>query len=49
MKIGETMYKAEQAAAAAQAGAAQSGAGKPHDDNVVDAEFEEIHDKKKPS
>ena len=48
MKIGETMYKAEQAAAA-QAGAAQSGAGKPHDDNVVDAEFEEIHDKKKPS
>ena len=44
MKIGEAMYKAE--AEAAQAGAAGPGAGKPGE-KVVDAEFEEIDDKKK--
>ncbi len=56
MKIGETVYKAEQAASAA-AGAPPPGAdpgpgAKPragkHDD-VVDAEFEEVDDKKKKS
>ncbi len=45
MKIGEVMYRAE------QAGAAGAGAGpeaaKPADDKVVDAEFEEVDDKKK--
>jgi molecular chaperone DnaK len=46
MKIGEVMYKAQQA----EAGAADAGPkpdAKPHDDKVVDAEFEEIDDKKK--
>ena len=43
MKIGETMYKAE---AAAQQAGAQPGAA-PHDDKVVDADFEEVDVKKK--
>ena len=48
MKIGEAMYKAEQASAAGAPGAGpQPGAAKP--DNVVDAEFEEVDDKKKKS
>jgi molecular chaperone DnaK len=56
MKIGETVYKAEQAASAGAgpgagpgASAAGAGGGRPHDDSVVDAEFEEIDDKKKKS
>jgi molecular chaperone DnaK len=56
MKIGEAMYKAQAAdqaaGATAQAGAAGPGAsaggGKP-DDKVVDAEFEEVDEKKKRS
>ncbi|CAJ0693953.1 molecular chaperone DnaK [Ralstonia holmesii] len=54
-KLGEKVYAdmqakgeaggAEQAAAGAQAGA-QAGQGAPHDDNVVDAEFKEVNDKK---
>jgi molecular chaperone DnaK len=48
MKIGESMYKAQQASEAAAAGAGPEAA-KPHDDNVVDAEFEEVDDKKKKS
>jgi len=55
MKIGETLYKAEQAAGAAAGAAPGADAGaapgaKPgrHDD-VVDAEFEEVDDKKKKS
>jgi molecular chaperone DnaK len=42
------MYKAQQEteAAGAAAGAGPEAA-KPHDDNVVDAEFEEVDDKKK--
>jgi molecular chaperone DnaK len=48
MKIGEAMYKAEQAAGTPPGGEPPAG-GKPHDDNVVDAEFEEIDDKKKKS
>ena len=46
MKIGEAMYKAE--AEAAQAGAAgpQAGGANPNE-KVVDAEFEEVDDKKK--
>ena len=56
MKIGEAMYKAQQAtrrglrAATAQAGARQRRrpAAKP-DEKVVDAEFEEVDEKKKKS
>ncbi len=45
MKIGEHVYKAEQAAsAAASSGAQPGGTGA---DNVVDAEFEELDEKKK--
>ena len=49
MKIGEAMYKDQQAQAeAAQAGAAGASAGAaPKDDKVVDAEFEEVDEKKK--
>jgi molecular chaperone DnaK len=48
MKIGEAMYKAQQEAGAAGPGGPgpQAGAGKP-DEKVVDAEFEEVDDKKK--
>ena len=55
MKLGEAMYKsqqAEQAAdATAQAGAAgaQQGGGAKPDEKVVDAEFEEVDEKKKKS
>jgi molecular chaperone DnaK len=45
MKIGEAMYKAE--AEAAQAGGAQPGGGANPGEKVVDAEFEEVDDKKK--
>ncbi|MDE2576000.1 MAG: Hsp70 family protein, partial [Rhodospirillales bacterium] len=48
MKVGETLYKAQQAEAAGAAGGeAHGGGAKAKDDNVVDAEFEEIDDKKK--
>ncbi len=46
MKIGETMYKAEQAASAGAAGGSAGGA-KPADDKVVDADFEDMDPKKK--
>jgi len=49
-KLGEKMYAAEQAKAQAaggtDAGAQHAGDKKPHDDNVVDAEFTEVKDKK---
>ena len=48
-KLGEKMYAAEQAkaqAGGADAGAQHAGEQKPHDDNVVDAEFTEVKDKK---
>jgi molecular chaperone DnaK len=48
-KLGEKMYAAEQAkaqAAGAEGGAQNAGEQKPHDDNVVDAEFTEVKDKK---
>ena len=45
MKLGEAMYKAQQSEAAG-ADAAADGA-KPADDNVVDADFEEVDDTKK--
>jgi molecular chaperone DnaK len=45
MKLGEAMYKAQQAeGAGAQPG---SEGGQPKDDNVVDAEFSEVDDSKK--
>jgi molecular chaperone DnaK len=44
-KLGEKMYAAEQAKAQAAQGGAQAEA-KPQDDNVVDAEFTEVKDKK---
>lgn len=43
MKLGEAMYKASQAEAEAKAAAAN----KPADDDVVDADFEEVKDDKK--
>ena len=43
MKLGEAMYKAQQAEGAAADAAADGAAGKP-DDNVVDADFEEVDD-----
>ncbi len=52
MKIGEAMYKAEQAqgpgGGAGPGGAGPQAGGGP-DDKVVDAEFEEVDDKKKKS
>jgi molecular chaperone DnaK len=48
-KLGEKMYAAEQAkaqTAGAEGGAQQSAGAAPHDDNVVDAEFTEVKDKK---
>ncbi len=47
MKIGEAMYKAE--AASAQQPPPGAGPQAPGDDKVVDAEFEEVDDKKKKS
>ncbi|ALS58921.1 molecular chaperone DnaK [Pandoraea norimbergensis] len=44
-KLGEKMYADMQAQAGA-AGAAGGEQGKPHDDNVVDAEVKEVNDKK---
>ncbi|WP_428390443.1 molecular chaperone DnaK [Lichenicoccus sp.] len=46
MKIGEAMYKAEAANPAAAAGAPGASAG-PGDEKVVDADFEDVDDKKK--
>jgi len=46
MKLGEAMYKAQQAEGAA-ADAAADGAGNKPNDNVVDADFEEVDDSKK--
>jgi molecular chaperone DnaK len=46
MKIGEHVYKAEQAAGAAPAGDAGAA---PGAENVVDAEFEELDESKKKS
>ncbi|OAI45284.1 molecular chaperone DnaK [Rhizomicrobium sp. SCGC AG-212-E05] len=43
MKLGEAMYKAQQSEGAA-ADAASDGAGNKTDDNVVDADFEEVDD-----
>ena len=43
MKLGEAMYKASQAEAEAKA----EGGDKPADDDVVDADFEEVKDDKK--
>jgi molecular chaperone DnaK len=43
MKLGEAMYKQSQAEAEAKA----AGTDKPEDDDVVDAEFEEVKDDKK--
>src|ERR1700744_2178031 len=46
MKLGEAMYKAQQQAGGGEAAAAGEGAA-PKDDNVVDADFEEVDDSKK--
>src|SRR5471032_3140584 len=48
MKIGEAMYKAE-AASQQQPPGGDAGPQEPHDDKVVDAEFEEVDDKKNKS
>jgi molecular chaperone DnaK len=53
MKLGEAMYKAQAAAGAtAEPGAGAAGGSDnagPHDDKVVDAEFEEVDEQKKKS
>ena len=51
MKIGEAMYKAEQAQGGGEAGGPGAGpqAGGTSDEKVVDAEFEEVDEKKKKS
>jgi molecular chaperone DnaK len=49
MKIGEAMYKAEAASAQQPPGDGGAGPQAPGDDKVVDAEFEEVDDKKKKS
>ena len=53
MKLGEAMYKAQQAEqaadATAEAAGAQPGGGAKPDEKVVDAEFEEVDEKKKKS
>ena len=50
MKMGEALYKAEQAAPKPEEGAAGAGAAGASKDKVVDAEFEEVDpNKKKPS
>ncbi|MEZ5856035.1 MAG: molecular chaperone DnaK [Hyphomicrobiaceae bacterium] len=52
MKLGEAIYGADKAAAGeggGPEGAAGPGAGGPKDDNVVDADFEEVKDDKKKS
>jgi len=46
MKLGEAMYKAQQSEGAA-ADAAADGAGPKADDNVVDADFEEVDENNK--
>src|ERR1700734_3930877 len=46
MKLGEAMYKSQQAEGAASDAAADGAANKP-DDKVVDADFEEVDDNKK--
>jgi molecular chaperone DnaK len=51
MKFGESMYKAQQEAGAGpqgpQAGPGAGGGHAGHDDNVVDADFEEVDEKKR--
>jgi len=47
MKLGEAMYKAQQAGDAAADAAADGAGNGPKDDNVVDAEFSEVDDDKK--
>jgi molecular chaperone DnaK len=48
MKIGEAIYKAEQAKGGAQAGE-QPSSGAANDETIVDAQYEEVDDKKKKS
>jgi molecular chaperone DnaK len=52
MKLGEAMYRSQQSDSGggdADGGAGSSGSGEPADDNVVDADFEEVEDDKKKS
>ena len=46
MKLGEAMYKAQQAAGEGAAPEGDAGA-QPKDDNVVDAEFSEVDENNK--
>jgi molecular chaperone DnaK len=47
MKLGEAMYKAQEAAGGAEGAQPGAGAGAAHDDKVVDADFEEVDGDKK--
>jgi molecular chaperone DnaK len=49
MKLGEAMYRAQSEAAAGGPGDGGDGGGAAGDDNVVDADFEEVEDDKKKS
>ncbi|MEM9736094.1 MAG: Hsp70 family protein, partial [Pseudomonadota bacterium] len=49
MKLGEAVYKAEADAAAAEEPMPSDGSAEPSDDDVVDAEFEEVDEDKKAS
>ena len=55
MKLGEAMYKAQQAGPRPRTATGQAGPGQPGrrcakpDEKVVDAEFEEVDEKKKKS
>ncbi|MCP1230987.1 molecular chaperone DnaK [Acetobacter indonesiensis] len=46
MKIGEAVYKAGQAEEGAAAGGAGAAGAKPNDEKIVDADFEDVNDKK---
>ena len=46
MKLGEAIYKAQQEAAASADASADAASDKSHDDDVVDADFEEVDDDK---
>jgi molecular chaperone DnaK len=49
MKIGEALYSAQQGAGAGPEGGSSDGGAQPGEENVVDADFEEVKDDKKRS
>jgi molecular chaperone DnaK len=47
MKLGEAMYKAQGAEGAAPGGGQGGGQAGAHQDDIIDADFKEVDDKKK--